>query len=154
MGWSSILKPLLKGGSKISFKLVETLGKGFKGLSTWLSSTKLYSWVKVGTAGGIGVIIYSGWRSAIGSISDATGLSEDHVQTIVFLVLGVMVVYVAVKMLLPGNGETVVNNYIPGESRSSVSSSSKGRSSGTGSRKGVSKKGSSSKGSGRGGRSS
>lgn len=106
MGWSSILKPVSKGVSK-----------GFKGFSTWVSGTKWGSWLKVGVAGGTGAVIYSGWRSAVGSISDATGLSENHVQTILFVMFGSMVVYILVRMLTPGNGETVVNNYIPESKR-------------------------------------
>lgn len=92
MGWSSILKPV---------------SKGFKGLSTWASGVKWSSFLKFGAAGGIGFVIYSGWTSAVGSINDATGLSEDNVQTLLFLAVGFIIVCVLVKLLVPDDGNSV-----------------------------------------------
>lgn len=132
MGWSSILRGFGRFGSSFS-----------KSFSSWLSATKLSSWLKVGAAGGVGVVIYSGWTSAIRSISDATGLSEGNVETVVFLILGCLVVYVAVTLIRPKGSDSDVTVYVPRNDvpYDRLSSRSSGRGSGsnrTGSNRSVS----------------
>lgn len=121
MGWASALRGI---GSGLRAGLGSKLGSISSSIGKWLSGTKLSSWLKVGAAGGVGAVIYGGWNSAIASISDATGLSEDNVSTIVLLILGCLVVYIAVSLIRPKNGSGGdVTIYVP-ETRDSRSRSS------------------------------
>ncbi len=114
MGWASALRGIGSG-------LRVGLGSISSSIGKWLSGTKLSSWLKVGAAGGVGAVIYGGWNSAIASISDATGLSEDNVSTIVLLIIGCLVVYIAVSLIRPKNGSGGdVTVYVP-ETRDSGS---------------------------------
>ena len=90
MGWSSALK----GISGI-------LGNVGHSASKWVSSTKWGNWLKLGTAGGVGYVIYDGWNSVVSSVSDATGLSEDNVGTLLFLVLDCLAAYLIVSVVVP-----------------------------------------------------
>lgn len=122
MGWSSIVSSISSAWSKGGFKLGSKLGEGLKGLSSAFSNIKWSSIFKVGAAGGIGYTIYHAWDSATGSIADATGLSQDNVQTILFFGIGLVVVYLAVVYLTDrktgGGGSSVVIQY-PEERRRS-----------------------------------
>lgn len=125
MGWISLVK-LGKGTTKLPrFSKLGSLGSR---ISEWFQATKFSSWLKAGAAGGIGYTIYHSWSSAVSSISDATGLSEDNVETAIFLVLGCMVAYVAAKLLFPdnGSGTTVVVQDRSGSRSSSNGSASRG----------------------------
>lgn len=127
MGWLSIFKAGSQGG-KITMSLSARLANVSSSISKWLSTTKLSSWLKVGAAGGIGYTIYHAWGSAIESISDATGLSENNVETFAFLIIGGMVVYVAIKILLPEKTDVQVVNNIPESKPAKGSSSGSSRS--------------------------
>lgn len=99
MGWSSVLKGISKG-----------LGGIGSSVSKWLQGTKWGNWLKVGAGGGVLYVVYDGWNSLIGSVSDATGLSEDNVGTLFFLVLGCLAAYLIVSVIVPrrDSGGTVV----------------------------------------------
>lgn len=111
MGWQIEFAKLLNKGSKASkvpkirFEGLGSLGTRF---SSWIQGTKFSSWVKAGLAGGVGYTIYHAWGSSITAIADATGLSESTVESLLFAVIGIMVAYIAARLLVPGNGSTVV----------------------------------------------
>ena len=109
MGWISIVK-FGKGASKIRvpklrFSGLSSLGTRF---STWIQGTKFTSWLKAGLAGGVGYTIYHGWTSGVDSIAKATGLDSSTVESLLFAGLGIMVAYVAAKLLFPDSGTTTV----------------------------------------------
>lgn len=115
MGWASLVTRLSSLWSKGGFKLGTKLGDGIKALSTAISNFKWSNIIKVGAAGGIGYTIYHAWDSATGSIAEATGLTQDNVQTILFFGIGLVVVYVAVVYITnrkaDSNGSQVVIQY-------------------------------------------
>ena len=148
-GWISIVKSA-KGVSKVKVpKLrfaglsssLSSLGSRF---SAWIQGTKFSSWLKAGLAGGIGYTIYHGWKSGIDTIADATGLDSGTVESLLFAFFGVVVAYVAAKLLFPdsGSGKTTVvvnGSKSSGSSKSSRPSRSRSGSSGVG-KKAVKKK--------------
>lgn len=99
MGWWIAIAKAGRGAAQSS--RFSRLGSLSARISAWLQSTKWSSWLKVGAAGGVGLTIYHGWRSVISSVSDATGLSEGNVETIMFLIIGAAVAYVAARVLIP-----------------------------------------------------
>ena len=123
MGWQIELAKLLNKGSKaakvskVRFEKLGSLGARF---STWIQGTKLSSWIKAGAAGGIGYTIYHAWGSGISTSAEATGLPEDTVESVLFACIGVMIAYIAAKLLFPDNGGTtfVVDSGSRGRSNS------------------------------------
>lgn len=108
MGWISIVK-LGKGVSKVKVPKVRfdfaSLGTRF---STWIQGTKFSSWLKAGLAGGVGYTVYHAWGSGISSLADATGLPESTVESLLFAGIGIMIAYIAARLLIPEGGSTVV----------------------------------------------
>lgn len=135
MGWISILK-FGKGASKIKVPKVRFNGLGSLGtrFSTWIQGTKFSSWLKAGAAGGVGYTIYHGWKSGVGAIAKATGLDSGTVESLLFAGIGIMVAYVAAKLLFPDSSGTTV---VVGDSKSVNGGSSK-RTSASGSKTGTS----------------
>lgn len=127
MGWASFAARLSSLWSSGGFKLGTKLGEGLKGLSTAISNFKWSNIIKVGAAGGIGYTIYHAWDSATGSIAEATGLSQDNVQTILFFGIGLVVIYVAVVYItnrkVDEKGSNIVIQY-PENNRSQYGDSS------------------------------
>lgn len=126
-GWISIVK-LGKGASKVKIPKVRfgglssslsSLGSRF---SAWIQGTKFSSWLKAGVAGGVGYTIYHGWKSGIDSIANATGISSGTVESLLFAFFGIMVAYVAAKLLFPDSGKTTV---VVGDSKSRSRSGSR-----------------------------
>ena len=122
MGLASFASRLSSLWSKGGFKLGTKLGEGIKSLSAAISNFKWSNIIKVGAAGGIGYTIYHAWDSATTSIADATGLSQDNVQTILFFGIGLVIVYVAVIYItdrkVGKDGTNVVIQYPHDERRS------------------------------------
>ena len=132
MGWQIELAKLLKNVPKVSkvpkvrFERIGSLGARF---SKWIQGTKISSWFKAGVAGGIGYTIYHAWGSGVSTIAKATGLPDDIVEAVLFAGLGIMVAYVAARLLFPNNGGTTVVIDSGGRSeRQSGSRSNRGRS--------------------------
>ncbi len=123
-GWISIVK-LGKGASKVKIPKVRFGGLGSSlssslsslgsRFSAWIQGTKFSSWLKAGVAGGVGYTIYHGWKSGIDSIANATGISSGTVESLLFAFFGIMVAYVAAKLLFPDSGKTTV---VVGDSKS------------------------------------
>lgn len=111
-------------------------------MSKWISGTKWTNWFKVGAAGGIGYTIYHAWGSGVDTIADATGLSSDTVESLLFLAFGMLAAYIAARLLFPDNGSTTINVGGTSVTRTASKSSQKSskRSSGRTSKKGSSKK--------------
>lgn len=133
MGWQIELAKLLNQGSKaakapkVRFEKIGSLGTRF---SAWIQGTKLSSWIKAGAAGGVGYTIYHAWGSGISTIAEATGLPENTVESILFACIGVMIAYIAAKLLFPDNGggtTVVVDSGSRGKSDSGRSGSSSKR---------------------------
>lgn len=123
MGWWIAIAKAGRGAAQSS--RFSRLGSLSARISAWLQSTKWSSWLKVGAAGGAGFAVYHGWRSLIGTVSDATGLSEGSVETILFLGIGAAVAYVAARLLLPdrSDGTTVVIPAAPDRHRRFIDAS-------------------------------
>ena len=131
MGWQIELAKLLKNGPKVSkvpkvrFERIGSLGARF---SKWIQGTKISSWFKAGVAGGIGYTIYHAWGSGVSTIAKATGLPDDTVEAVHFAGLGIMVAYVAARLLFPNNGGTTVVIDSGGRSRRQSARGNRGRS--------------------------
>lgn len=132
MGWQIELAKHLKNVPKVSkvpkvrFERIGSLGARF---SKWIQGTKISSWFKAGVAGGIGYTIYHAWSSGVSTTAKATGLPDDTVEAVLFAGLGIMVAYVAARLLFPNNsGTTVVIDSGGCSGRQSGSRSNRGRS--------------------------
>lgn len=132
MGWQIELAKLLNKGSKVAKvpkvrpEKIGSLGTRF---SAWIQGTKLSSWIKAGAAGGVGYTIYHAWGSGISTIAEATGLPEDTVESILFACIGVMIAYIAAKLLFPDNGggtTVVIDGRDPSVRKRSSDSTKKG----------------------------
>ncbi len=98
------------GGAASKAASASGLAKAFNGI-------KLGSWLKAGTAGGIGIVIYSWWNSLVSSFAGATGLSTENSGTVLSLAFGLLVIYIVVSILVPKNGSVHYHGF--GYSRSS-----------------------------------
>ena len=131
MGWQIELVKHLKNVPKVSkvpkvrFERIGSLGARF---SKWIQGTKISSWFKVGAAGGIGYTIYHAWGSGVSTIAKATGLPDDTVEAVLFAGLGIMVAYVAARLLFPNNGGITVVIDSGGRSGKQSARSNRGRS--------------------------
>lgn len=119
MGWMVYLAKIAAKSGKAAGKVGNAASKASKTpqFIKAFNKIKLGSWLKVGAAGGLGVTIYSGWTSLVGSFSKATGLSEENSGTVLFLVFGLMVVWILVSVFVPKqSGGGFVNYHISGPS--------------------------------------
>ncbi len=66
------------------------------------------TWGKVGGAGGAAAVVWTGWTSLVSTVSDATGLTPEETRTSLFLIGGVLVAWIAARLILPDRGTTVV----------------------------------------------
>lgn len=118
MGWMVYLAKVAAKSGKAAGKVGKAASKASKTpqFIKAFNKIKLGSWLKVGAAGGLGVTIYSGWTSLVGSFSKATGLSEENSGTVLFLVFGLMVVWILVSVFVPkrnGGGSVNYNVSLP-----------------------------------------
>ena len=107
MAWGT----LLKGFAKIGPKAGEALGTGFKGFSAWVSTWKIGNVIKIGGAGGIIAVAYSTWKSAVNSISDATGLPDTFIETAIGVSVAVIFIAIIVRIIVPKRREDDFSPY-------------------------------------------
>lgn len=80
-------------------------------LTTWLAGLEWGGIIKLGAGVGVAGLIWTGWNNVVGTVSDATGLSDDTVKTILFACIGLLIAYILIKLAGSGRGAQMYSDY-------------------------------------------
>lgn len=94
----------LIGAGKIATRLGEAIGSGMKSVGSFFENLGWSKVLKGGALGGAAAVVYTSWRKMLDTVSEATGLTSDQVQTVIFIGIGALVLYLAYRIICKRHG--------------------------------------------------